>query len=104
MVYAGGIVVLYVFSILLTSGAKGAVSRFSRTKTGAALITSVAGLAVVGFILFSHGFASQAIGTLNEQTPSVARLGEFMLSSDKHGYLLPFELSACCCWPASWPV
>ncbi len=91
MVYAGGIIVLYVFSILLTSGAKGAVSRFSRTKTGAALITSVAGLAVVGFILFSHGFASQAIGTLNEQTPSVARLGEFMLSSDKHGYLLPFE-------------
>lgn len=91
MVYAGGIIVLYVFSILLTSGAKDSLSRFSKTKVGAAIVTSLAGLALVAFILFSHGFASQAVGTLNECTPSIDSIGIFMLSSDKNGYLLPFE-------------
>lgn len=91
MVYAGGIIVLYVFSILLTSGAKDSLSRFSKTKVGAAIVTSLAGLALVAFILFSHGFASQAVGTLNECTPSTDSIGTFMLSSDKNGYLLPFE-------------
>ena len=91
MVYAGGIIVLYVFSILLTSGASAALSRFSKTKVGAAIVTSLAGLALVAFILFSHGFASQAVGTLNECTPSIDSIGTFMLSSDKNGYLLPFE-------------
>lgn len=32
MVYAGGIIVLYVFSILLTSGAKDSLSRFPRPR------------------------------------------------------------------------
>lgn len=91
MVYAGGIIVLYVFSILLTSGAKDSLSRFSKTKVGAAIVTSLAGLALVAFTLFSHGFASQAVGTLNECTPSIDSIGTFMLSSDKNGYLLPFE-------------
>lgn len=91
MVYAGGIIVLYVFSILLTSGAKDSLSRFSKTKVGAAIVTSLAGLALVAFILFSHGFASQAVGTLNECTPSIDSIGTFMLLSDKNGYLLPFE-------------
>ncbi|CDF21364.1 putative uncharacterized protein [Prevotella sp. CAG:617] len=91
MVYAGGIIVLYVFSILLTSGAKDSLSRFSKTKVGAAIVTSLAGLTLVAFILFSHGFASQAVGTLNECTPSIDSIGTFMLSSDKNGYLLPFE-------------
>lgn len=91
MVYAGGIIVLYVFSILLTSGAKDSLSRFSKTKVGAAIVTSLAGLALVAFILFSHGFSSQAVGTLNECTPSIDSIGTFMLSSDKNGYLLPFE-------------
>lgn len=91
MVYAGGIIVLYVFSILLTSGAKDSLSRFSKTKVGAAIVTSLAGLALVAFILFSHGLASQAVGTLNECTPSIDSIGTFMLSSDKNGYLLPFE-------------
>ncbi len=91
MVYAGGIIVLYVFSILLTSGAKETISRFSKTKVGAAIVTSLVGFVLVGFILFSHGFASKAIGTLNECTPSIQSLGNFMLSSDKNGYLLPFE-------------
>ena len=91
MVYAGGIIVLYVFSILLTSGAKDSLSRFSKTKVGAAIVTSLAGLVLVAFILFSHGFASQAVGTLNECTPSIDSIGTFMLSSDKNGYLLPFE-------------
>lgn len=100
MVYAGGIIVLYVFSILLTSGAKDSLSRFSKTKVGAAIVTSLAGLALVAFILFSHGFASQAVGTLNECTPSIDSIGTFMLSSDKNGYLLPSRQSVYCCWLA----
>ena len=56
MVYAGGIIVLYVFSILLTSGQQEQLTKGSRLKTISALVLSLVGLAVVGGIFWTHGF------------------------------------------------
>ena len=52
MVYAGGIVVLYVFSILLTSGEGDKAVKLKRSKFLAGLGTTVAGAAIVLFITF----------------------------------------------------
>ena len=56
MVYAGGIIVLYVFSILLTSGQQEQLTKVGRCKTLSALVLSLVGLAVVGGIFWTHGF------------------------------------------------
>ena len=93
MVYAGGIVVLYVFSILLTSGAKDTLSKVSKGKIAASLISTLVGLAVVLFIVLTHQFKT-AIGVGDEPCENlitIDTIGQFMLSTDKAGYLLPFE-------------
>ena len=61
MVYAGGIVVLYVFSILLTSGEGDRKHDFMQT------------------------------ANLAPQEISIHAIGNALLSSDKYGYVLPFE-------------
>lgn len=94
MVYAGGIIVLYVFSILLTSGAKDdKLSTLTKGKVAASLLSSLVGLGVVLFILLTHKFKTAAgiTDTPSENLITIDTIGQFMLSTDKAGYLLPFE-------------
>lgn len=94
MVYAGGIIVLYVFSILLTSGAKDdKLSTLTKGKVAASLLSSLVGLGVVLFILLTHQFktATGITDTPSENLITIDTIGQFMLSTDKAGYLLPFE-------------
>lgn len=93
MVYAGGIVVLYVFSILLTSGQQEKLSKNSTLKTIGAVLLSFAGLAVVVGIFWAHGFVSADLLSAPSEaaTPSMNEIGKHMLSTDRNGYLLPFE-------------
>ena len=94
MVYAGGITVLYVFSILLTSGAKDdKLSTLTKGKVAASLLSSLVGLGVVLFILLTHQFKTAAgiTDTPSENLITIDTIGQFMLSTDKAGYLLPFE-------------
>lgn len=89
MVYAGGIVVLYVFSILLTSGEGDKAVKLKRSKFLAGLGTTVAGAAIVLFITLKHKFL--ATTDLKPIEVSFSTIGHQMFSSDKYGYLLPFE-------------
>ena len=70
MVYAGGIVVLYVFSILLTSGEGDRA-------------------ALVLFITLTHKFVPTSDPEPVEI--SIKTIGHALLSSGKYGYVLPFE-------------
>ena len=49
-IYAGGIIILYVFSILLTTADKSKVSRLKNSKMFAGLITALAGAAICVYI------------------------------------------------------
>lgn len=89
MVYAGGIVVLYVFSILLTSGEGDKAVKLKRSKFLAGLGTTVAGAIIVLFITLKHKF--MATTDLKPIEVSFSTIGQQMFSSDKYGYLLPFE-------------
>ena len=74
MVYAGGVVVLYVFSIFLTSGEGG---------------TTLAGGIIVLFVLLKHKFLAPV--DVEYAETGFKEIGSLMLSSEKYGYLLPFE-------------
>ena len=89
MVYAGGIVVLYVFSILLTSGEGDKAAKLKRSKFLAGLGTTVAGAIIVLFITLKHKFL--ATTDVNPVEININTIGNHLLSGDKYGYLLPFE-------------
>ena len=89
MVYAGGIVVLYVFSILLTRSDKNMNERIPRGRWFAALATTLAGFALLVFLLLGHGFALGGIPALQELDP--AAIGEALIGMGKYQFVLPFE-------------
>ena len=89
MVYAGGIVVLYVFSILLTSGEGDRTTKLKRSKLLAGLGANVGGAIIVVFITLKHKFLVTT--DLVPLEINIKTIGHSMLSSDKFGYLLPFE-------------
>ena len=89
MVYAGGIVVLYVFSILLTSGEGDRTTKLKRSKLLAGLGATVGGAIIVVCITLKHKFLVTT--DLVPLEINIKTIGHSMLSSDKFGYLLPFE-------------
>lgn len=90
MVYAGGIVVLYVFSILLTNGeGDRTIDKLKRSKLMAGLGATVGGAIIVLFITLKHKFIVTT--DLAPLEINIKTIGHSMLSSDKYGYLLPFE-------------
>ena len=89
MVYPGGIVVLYVFSILLTSGEGDRTTKLKRSKLLAGLGATVGGAIIVVFITLKHKFLVTT--DLVPLEINIKTIGHSMLSSDKFGYLLPFE-------------
>ena len=89
-VYAGGIMVLFVFSILLTSRPGNNSEPLSTHKQWLGPSAPVAGVALCRYSLLSYGafVGRQMSSNLNVD---IQRIGEALLSTDKWGYLLPFE-------------
>lgn len=87
-VYAGGIIVFYVFSILLTSSDNQKVEKIKRSKYFAGIISAGAGAAICIFITLTHSFPVSHFtpGELNQKV-----LGTALMGMDKYQYLLPFE-------------
>ena len=88
LIYAGGITVLYVFSILLTSSDGDKAEKLKRSKFFAGLVASIVGLGLFLFITMTHQFSASHF--MPGELP-VKEIGFSMLGSGKHGYLLPFE-------------
>ncbi len=89
MVYAGGIVVLYVFAVLLTSGEGDVAEKLTRSKFFAGLGATLAGAVIVLFITLKHKFLASPLAEPVEV--DIHTIGTRLLSGAKHGYLLPFE-------------
>lgn len=89
-VYAGGIVVLFVFAIMLTHKPGSNAEALTRHKRAMGLTAAIAGVAVCGYSLFSYAdFCSKKL--TDGIDVSMDTIGQFLLSTDKFGYLLPFE-------------
>ncbi len=89
-VYAGGIVVLFVFAIMLTHKPGSDAEALTRHKRAMGLTAAIAGVAVCGYSLFSYAdFCSKKL--TDGIDVNMDTIGQFLLSTDKFGYLLPFE-------------
>lgn len=89
IVYAGGIVVLFVFSILLTRSDKSLNVKIKPGKLIAALVASLAGGAVFLYCILSHGFFWQSAPSGEEL--DMRTIGFALMGDGKYEYLLPFE-------------
>ena len=92
MVYAGGIVILYVFSILLTRTDKSMKYRVPRPKLISVLLTTLAGAALMSFLILTNGFAADIIPQGTELP--IQEIGRALVGTDKYQYVLPFEVAS----------
>ena len=88
-VYAGGIVVLFVFSILLTSRPGHNSERLSSKSRVLGSVAALAMLLISGYALLSSCALYAAKPAL--ETPTMQQVGQSMMSTGHGGYLLPFE-------------
>jgi len=89
VVYVGGITVLIIFSIFLTQQAG---ELLPKQKIGRQVFSALAvfcSFALVMLQIVQHKFIG---GGAVPVQPTVAAIGERMLSTDEEGYALPFEL------------
>jgi NADH-quinone oxidoreductase subunit J len=88
-VYAGGIMVLFIFSILLTSHAGDKADKISWKRHLPAAGAATVGLAVCGHIIYYNVKKMIALDFFQE--PTMQAIGRTMMGTDKNQYLLPFE-------------
>jgi NADH-quinone oxidoreductase subunit J len=88
-VYAGGIVVLIIFSILLTShiSERAALSGAWRMILSAVVVVTGAGVTL--YTIFSYAFRPATEPAISSKMES---LGNQLISTGKNGYALPFEV------------
>lgn len=89
LIYAGGITILYVFSILLTSSDGDRAEPLKSKKMIIGLLSTFAGLGVCIYVIVKHKFTESVfqMGELNIRT-----IGHALMGTEKYQYLLPFEV------------
>ena len=90
-VYAGGIVVLFVFAIMLTHKPGNDAEPITSHKRALGLTASVLGVIGCGSALLMMGSNFYSKTLIDNGEFTIDKLGEMLLSTDKFGYLLPFE-------------
>ena len=93
-VYAGGIVVLFVFAIFLTSNKGDMIDNHNQKRILYGIVTAVVGAAFTGFILFKHEFLSYLDNPtiVGDQEINMKLIGHALMGTEKYQYLLPFEI------------
>lgn len=89
ILYAGGIVVLIIFSILLTSQINSRLDPPKRSHLLSGAVTAVGGIVLASLTILQFAFKptdTAAIGT------DMRTIGRQLLDTGIHGYALPFEV------------
>lgn len=89
LIYAGGITVLYVFSILLTSSEGDQAEHLKKGKFIAGLTATLAAMGICLFVMLKHEFLQPVFE--HGELP-VRDIGHALMSTEKYGYVLPFEV------------
>jgi len=89
IVYVGGIVVLIIFSIFLTSSGSEKVNPRTTLRILSAAILSGAGLIFSIWVVSNHIYVPAGIAPIE---PSVRNIGLQLLSYKDFGYVFPFEV------------
>ena len=89
LVYAGGITVLYVFSILLTSSKEDKVEKLKTSKFLAGFVSTLAGAALCLFFVMKNEFHPSQFA---HGEHDMQEIGLSLMGSGKYQYILPFEV------------
>lgn len=88
-VYAGGIIVLIIFSIMLTSHVNEKLESAGIKKSVFSFLAVAAGTAVTLYSILNYSFPSVSDSTNDS---SMKTIGTMLLSYKNDGYVLPFEV------------
>ena len=88
VVYAGGIVVLIIFSIFLTQQSGKEMEKAPLIRTIASTLAVLFGFAFTYMLIWNYGFVAGA----NQFEWSVEKIGTQMLETGDNGFALPFEV------------
>lgn len=88
-VYAGGIVVLIIFSVLLTSHISERARMATRFQGVMSALAVVAGATLTLITILNYSFPSKS---LDEAPSDVKDIGRALVSYNENGYALPFEV------------
>ena len=87
--YAGGIVVLIIFSILLTSHISFKFKKPAAINLISGLVAATTGLGIALYSIFTYAFKPTVEPTLDV---NMRNIGLNLLDTGKNGYALPFEV------------
>jgi NADH-quinone oxidoreductase subunit J len=87
--YAGGIVVLIIFSILLTSHVGQRMDAPAWPKMFFSALLALAGAIFVIWLILQYNFTP---GVLPKERTNVEAIGQSLVATGKYGYALPFEV------------
>lgn len=88
-VYAGGIIVLFVFAALLIGRGTRDLTHTSILRYTAGFTASVTGLALTIYLIFTHAFPEVKSPTA---IVPMKLIGKTMMGADKYNFVLPFEV------------
>ncbi|MBQ7823433.1 MAG: NADH-quinone oxidoreductase subunit J [Bacteroidaceae bacterium] len=87
-IYAGGIIVLYVFSILLTSRVGDKADNPAALKIWGGLFAAIAGAGLSLYLILKHQFPQ---ASLQSGEIDMKEIGHALMGFEKYQYILPFE-------------
>jgi NADH-quinone oxidoreductase subunit J len=92
-VYAGGILVLFIFAILLTSAKGDKFEPHDKQKVLYGIVAALAGVAVTLFVTLKYKFLYPDNTTITgDKEIDMKEIGQALVGTEKYQYLLPFEI------------
>lgn len=92
-VYAGGILILFIFAILLTSATGDRTEPHDKRRVMAGVVTAVAGLGMTTWATIKHeALYGAAPAKLEMHETDMKVVGKVLMGTDKYEYLLSFEM------------
>ncbi len=89
ILYAGGIVVLIIFSILLTSQINSKLDPPRASHLVMGIVTALGGIVLVGFTVLTYTFTPSNTASIDV---NMRTIGRQLLDTNVYGYALPFEV------------
>ncbi|MCD8194379.1 MAG: NADH-quinone oxidoreductase subunit J [Tannerellaceae bacterium] len=91
-VYAGGILILFIFAILLTSANGDKAEPHDRRRIATGIVVALAGIVITSIITMKHTVLYAGNTTIvGDQEIPMKEIGFALMGTDKFQYLLPFE-------------
>jgi NADH-quinone oxidoreductase subunit J len=92
-VYAGGVVILFIFAIFLTTDKGEVLLKHQVRRYVFGFLGVAAGIGLTAFVLFKHQFLYESnTSIVGDQEISMSLIGQTLMGTGKYQYLLPFEV------------